>query len=72
MASSTHDLELHSLPPFPAEAGNGDTLSTVERSLHSLRDIEQPPLPPADGGKAAWLVLAGCSLIQAPVWGTRR
>lgn len=32
-------------------------------------EIEQPPLPPADTGKAAWLVLAGCTLIQAPVWG---
>lgn len=32
-------------------------------------EIEQPPLPPTDTGKAAWLVLAGCSLIQAPVWG---
>ncbi|KAF2116347.1 major facilitator superfamily domain-containing protein [Lophiotrema nucula] len=32
-------------------------------------EIEQPPLPPPDTGKAAWLVLAGCSLIQIPVWG---
>jgi hypothetical protein len=32
-------------------------------------EIEQPPLPPTDTGKAAWLVLAGCTLIQAPVWG---
>ncbi|KAF5525929.1 Fujikurins efflux protein [Colletotrichum aenigma] len=32
-------------------------------------EIEQSPLPPADRGKQAWLVLAGCSLIQLPVWG---
>jgi hypothetical protein len=29
-------------------------------------EIEQPPLPPADTGKATWLMLAGCTLIQAP------
>jgi hypothetical protein len=32
-------------------------------------EIEQPALPPADGGKAAWLMLASCCLIQLPVWG---
>ncbi|KAF2704431.1 putative MFS monocarboxylate transporter [Pleomassaria siparia CBS 279.74] len=32
-------------------------------------EIEQQPLPPADTGKAAWLVLAGCTVIQVPVWG---
>ncbi|KAF2841835.1 putative MFS monocarboxylate transporter [Patellaria atrata CBS 101060] len=32
-------------------------------------EVEQTPLPPTDGGRAAWLVLAGCSIIQTPVWG---
>lgn len=32
-------------------------------------EIEQPALPSADGGKAAWLMLASCCLIQLPVWG---
>ncbi|KAF2264714.1 MFS general substrate transporter [Lojkania enalia] len=32
-------------------------------------EIEQRSLPPPDTGRAAWLVLAGYSLIQAPVWG---
>lgn len=32
-------------------------------------EIEQPTLPPADGGKAAWLMLASCCFIQIPVWG---
>lgn len=35
----------------------------------SLLEIEQPALPPTDGGKAAWLMLASCCLIQVPVWG---
>lgn len=32
-------------------------------------EIEVPSLPPTDHGKQAYLVLAGCTLIQAPVWG---
>jgi hypothetical protein len=32
-------------------------------------EIEQPVLAPADGGKAAWLMLASCCFIQLPVWG---
>ncbi|KAI9735761.1 MAG: hypothetical protein M1818_006370 [Claussenomyces sp. TS43310] len=34
-----------------------------------LQEMEIPQLPPADHGKQAYLVLAGCTLIQAPVWG---
>jgi hypothetical protein len=32
-------------------------------------ELEFPILPPTDHGKDAYLVLAGCTLIQAPVWG---
>lgn len=32
-------------------------------------EVEMPPLPPTDHGKQAYLVLAGCTLIQAPIWG---
>lgn len=32
-------------------------------------EIEQSALPSTDGGKAAWLMLASCCLIQLPVWG---
>lgn len=48
-------------------------------ALHEIRshrsgdeiasEIEQPALLPADGGRAAWLMLASCCLIQLPVWG---
>lgn len=46
------------LPPPPSISGDDPTEA-----------IEHSPLPPTDRGKAAWLVLAGCSVIQAPVWG---
>ncbi|KAJ5753622.1 uncharacterized protein N7511_007775 [Penicillium nucicola] len=39
------------------------------RSTNEATEIEQPALPPADGGRAAWLMLASCCLIQLPVWG---
>ncbi|RFU28808.1 hypothetical protein B7463_g7507, partial [Scytalidium lignicola] len=32
-------------------------------------EVEVRSLPPADRGRQAYLVLAGCTLIQAPVWG---
>ncbi|KZF24072.1 putative MFS monocarboxylate transporter [Xylona heveae TC161] len=35
----------------------------------SNTEIEQPALPEADGGKSAWLMLVGCSIIQLPIWG---
>lgn len=28
-----------------------------------------PPLPPADGGKAAWLFLLGSFMIEMVLWG---
>ncbi|KAJ5666837.1 hypothetical protein N7462_011246 [Penicillium macrosclerotiorum] len=38
-------------------------------STYESTEIEQPTLAPADGGKAAWLLLASCCIIQLPVWG---
>jgi hypothetical protein len=32
-------------------------------------EIEVRSLPPTDHGRQAYVVLAGCTLIQAPVWG---
>ncbi|KAK1676463.1 major facilitator superfamily domain-containing protein [Colletotrichum godetiae] len=57
------ELETTSLP---------DHISTIGPAIHrqeTVEEIEQAPLPSADRGKEAWLVLLGCSLIQIPVWG---
>jgi hypothetical protein len=32
-------------------------------------ETEMRSLPPTDHGRDAYLVLAGCTIIQAPVWG---
>ncbi|KAF1950947.1 hypothetical protein CC80DRAFT_597816 [Byssothecium circinans] len=55
-----------------ASSSLGPTISHHEApwSNPSTTEIEQPPLPPTDTGKSAWLVLGGSSLIQAPVWET--
>lgn len=40
----------------------------AERSVEAM-EIELSSLPPTDHGRDAYLVLAGCMLIQASVWG---
>ena len=39
------------------------------RDIHA--EVEAPSLPPPDHGRQAYLVLLGCTLIQAPIWGNR-
>lgn len=55
----------------------------VAFSAHSINDIqdarpevaesilvtESSGLSPADTGRAAWLALASCSILQIPIWG---
>lgn len=45
------------------------TLNEAQSRQGQESEIEQPALPQADGGKAAWLMLASSCLIQLPVWG---
>lgn len=47
----------------------GIALSVTHPGSDGVSEIEQPALAPADGGKAAWLMLASSCLIQVPVWG---
>lgn len=57
MSSSEHES-------FPLESVHS------QQSPHEASsEIEQPTLAPADRGRAAWLMLASCCLIQLPVWG---
>ncbi|GKZ39490.1 hypothetical protein AbraIFM66950_000414 [Aspergillus brasiliensis] len=58
----------HELTEF--RSGQPSSHTSVEESNGSARpELEQPPLPPVDQGKGAWLILASCCLIQLPVWG---
>lgn len=65
MTDSIHDIELSA--PTDTIRPPIDQVSSV--TVESPNGIEQPSLPPADQGRDAWLALAGCSFIQAPVWG---
>lgn len=49
-------------------ATSPDNHENFEGSVETM-ELEAPSLPPTDHGKDAYLVLAGCTLIQAPVWG---
>lgn len=74
---------LHTSPPFtqfiryPSTMNNSinESFHLSEISSHSEdnalspHEIEQPVLAQPDGGKAAWLTLVSCCLIQVPVWG---
>jgi hypothetical protein len=64
MSTRQQDIELLDYRDAVVEASGVTSWNTP-----SSTDIEQAPLPPSDTGKAAWLVLAGCTLIQTPVWG---
>ena len=33
------------------------------------QETSSSSLPPADGGRAAYLVLFACAMLQVPIWG---
>jgi hypothetical protein len=66
MAHIQQDIELERMSS--TTGASAPSHATEQQGI--AEEIEQVSLPPTDRGKAAWLVLAGCSLIQIPVWGT--
>ena len=50
---------------------SADGVSTpVIQPMHvDCEDLQTRPLPRTDGGKDAWLVLAGCFVMEVLVWG---
>jgi hypothetical protein len=65
MVDIHQDIELDGLRRI--SQANAD--SNEMHQQQTVTEIEQVSLPPTDRGREAWLVLAGCSLIQIPVWG---
>jgi len=65
MAEFQQEIELGRL--HNSSRGNANSHRTQQQV--TTDEIEHTMLPPTDRGKEAWLVLAGCSLIQIPVWG---
>lgn len=60
--------ELESARVANVEQRSLDTAAD-QRSQTASPDGSESSLPPTDGGKGAWLALAGCCVVQAPVWG---
>jgi len=58
---------MHSRQSVGNSATGEDEISSTreERTL----ETEMRSLPPTDHGRDAYLVLVGCTIIQAPVWG---
>jgi hypothetical protein len=60
MSTETSTIELHRVGTPEAEIEEG---TPPPEGRHEFQ------LPPADGGKDAWLFLAACFIIEALVWG---
>jgi hypothetical protein len=51
------------------ETGDVDPSQTVDAEKVVGREKDDPDIHPADGGKHAWLFLAGCFVFEALIWG---
>ncbi len=67
--------EAFALASFDQAQSLGYEENSQNRAVHSRHlqiedyELEQVSLPRADGGKDAWMFLAGCFLIEALTWG---
>lgn len=70
MSTSINSIQLQSISSRQPTSRPGETGIQSVSPQETPTEIEMRSLPPTDHGKQAYLVLAGCTLIQAPVWGT--
>ncbi|KAH8680059.1 major facilitator superfamily domain-containing protein [Tricladium varicosporioides] len=68
MASSTYEMR-HSNRSQLSQTFHNDAFLNTPLEENLPGEIEMRTLPPTDCGKEAYLVLLGCTIIQAPVWG---
>jgi hypothetical protein len=62
----------HELQSIGSTSDSSTDTSVSEDTIEAtgfIPEIDIHSLPPTDHGRQAYLVLAGCTLIQAPVWG---
>ena len=58
----TSSVQLQELPRQGTPSIENENAQTVSHAA----------LPPTDHGRDAYLVLAACAVVQAPVWGTQQ
>jgi hypothetical protein len=68
--SLAFDASLASGFTTPGYEVNNPLAPIVQRMELEEDGLEGRVLPRADGGKDAWLVLAGCFVLEALVWGS--
>jgi len=58
----------------PTSNGDGPIELRAVDDIHGMADqhTQEFSLPPADGGKAAWLFLLTCFFVECLVWGKFR
>lgn len=65
----TMELQEFERPGSNRQPGLIDSSASPRPAQPVEEEIEAPQLPPTDRGRPAFLVLVGCVLVQAPVWG---
>lgn len=55
--------------PKTEQSTDGVPTPIIQPMHVDCEDLQTRPLPRADGGKDAWLVLAGCFVLEVLVWG---
>lgn len=63
---SPDDIVLHDLSNY---LGTNQPEDGRLRATQNRSGAHEFSLPPADGGKDAWLFLAACFVVEALVWG---
>jgi len=66
MTTKTNNIELNQLERLPIE--NASQRELIEQNFEPAGDYSRV-IPPADGGKEAWLFLAACFMVEGLVWG---
>lgn len=69
MASRTAPTGSHELHTMGDNSITSNAASNIDDDEAQNHEIEFDSLPPTDRGKAAYLVLLGCTVLQAPIWG---
>lgn len=53
----------------PHDEHDESSTAIIQPMVVDDEDLQTRILPPVDGGRDAWLVLAGCFVLEALVWG---
>ena len=77
--AATSELSIHSFEAVfkmqneveakPMDMNLNEIQPYINEEIANEEHEEQENVPPADGGKGAWLFLAGCFVFEALVWG---